>query len=166
MIALVDFIDQYARQFEVSPRTYSQMDEEELRDLIVGMMNANYPGQATAETFNKLGKTDIRLQVDEGNVLVCECKWWGGGKAYGEALEQLFRYLTWRQTYGVLIFFCQLKDMSGAVAEAKRVTQAQPSFTAGSLTTQSESRFSARHRHPQDARRSVEVFHILVDLSV
>ena len=40
---LVDFIDQYLKQFEVSPKAYSDTDEEPLRDILVGMMNANYP---------------------------------------------------------------------------------------------------------------------------
>jgi hypothetical protein len=69
------------------------MDEEELRDLLVGMMNANYPGSTTGETFNKLGKTDISLRVDSGHVLICECKFWSGAKAYKDAMIQLFNYL-------------------------------------------------------------------------
>jgi len=83
VVGLVDFIEQYARQFEVTPLPYSKMTEEELRDSMLAMMNVNYPGAATGETFNKLGKTDISLRVDEGNVLVCECKFWSGRKAYG-----------------------------------------------------------------------------------
>lgn len=78
---LVDFMERYARQFEVTPAPYAGMHEEDLRDVLIGMMNANYPGSTTGETFNKLGKTDISLRVDEGNVLVCECKFWSGPKA-------------------------------------------------------------------------------------
>lgn len=44
------------------------VDEEELRDLLSGMMNAK-------------GKTDISLRVDSGHVLICECKFWSGAKA-------------------------------------------------------------------------------------
>ena len=133
--------------------------------LIVGMMNANYPGSVTAETFSKLGKTDIRLRVDEGNALISECKVWQGPSAYVDALEQLFRYLTWRQNYGVLIVFSRRKDMTAAVSIAKEGAQTHVSFTAGSLATQSLSRFSTRHNHPQDKSNSVEVFNIFVDVS-
>jgi hypothetical protein len=166
VLTLVDFIDQYARQFEVAPKTYARLDEEELRDLIVSMMNANYPGSTTAETFSKFGKTDIRLQVNKGNVLICECKIWEGPKAYGDAIDQLFGYLTWRQNYGVLLTFCKRKDMTGALTQAKAVSQRHGSFADGSLSEQSTSRFLTRHRHPQDAKKSVEVFHIFIDLSV
>lgn len=164
--SLVGFIEQYARQFEVAPKTYQKMDEEELRDLLVGMMNANYPGSTTGETFSKLGKTDISLRVDSGHVLICECKFWSGAKAYKNAIGQLFDYLTWRQNYGVLLHFCRLKDMTAAVSEGQRATAEHSSFTTETLHAHSETRLTSRHAHPQDASKSVEVFHLFVDLSV
>jgi len=166
VMSLVDFIEQYARQFEVAPKTYQKMDEEELRDLLVGMMNANYPGSTTGETFSKLGKTDISLRVDSGHVLICECKFWSGAKAYKNAIGQLFDYLTWRQNYGVLLHFCRLRDMTMAVSEAQRATAEHPSFTTGTLHVQSETRFTSRHVHPQDANKLVEILHLFIDLSV
>ena len=166
VVLLVDFIEQYTRQFEVTPRTYQKMDEEELRDLLVGMMNANYPGSTTGETFSKLGKTDIFLRVDSEHVLICECKFWSGAKAYEDAVEQLFNYLTWRQNYGVLLHFCKLKDMTTAVSEGKRAITEHLSFAAGTLHAQSETRFTSRHAHPQDASKLVEIFHLFVDLSI
>jgi hypothetical protein len=166
VMSLVDFIEQYARQFEVAPRTYQKMDEEELRDLLVGMMNANYPGSTTGETFSKLGKTDISLRVDSGHVLICECKFWSGAKAYKNAIGQLFDYLTWRQNYGVLLHFCKLRDMTTAISEGQRATTEHPSFTTGTLHTQSETRFTSRHVHPQDANKLVEILHLFIDLSV
>ncbi len=165
VLALMDFIDQYVRQFEVAPETYVKMNEEKLRNLLVGMMNTNYPGSTTAETFSKLGKTDISMRVDSGHVLICECKFWRGAKAYAEALDQLFGYLTWRQNYGVLIHFCKLKDMTRAVSEAKRAMQEHPTFSRDSLHDQSDTRLVTRHSHPQDAEKSVEVYHLFVDLS-
>ncbi|MFC1919805.1 hypothetical protein ACFLWX_03345, partial [Chloroflexota bacterium] len=109
---LVDFIEKYTLQFEDAPETYQKMTEEELRNLLVGMMNTEFPGTTTAETFSKLGKTDIYLRVDSGHVLVCECKFWSGVKAYRRAMDQLFNYLTWHHNYGVLLHFCRLKDMT------------------------------------------------------
>ena len=166
VVVLVDFIEQYTRQFESTPKSYNKMSEEQLRDLLVGMMNAEYPGNTTAETFSKLGKTDISLRVDSGHVLVCECKLWSGGKAYGHALDQLFNYLTWRQNYGVLLHFCKLRGMTTAVSEAQRAMTGHTSFREGTLCCQSDTRFTTRHLHPQDHNRSVEVFHLFVDLYV
>lgn len=96
------------------------MEEEELRDLLLGMMNANYPGTATGETFRKLGKTDISFRVDAGYVLICECKFWHGAEEYANALDQLFRYVTWRENFGVLIHSCTRKDMTRSIAPPYR----------------------------------------------
>ena len=164
--ALVDFIDQYTRQFEVSPKTYEKMDEEELRDLLVGMINANYPGSTTGETFNRLGKTDISLRINAGHVLICECKFWSGAKGYADALDQLLNYLTWRQNYGVLIHYSKLRDATRAISEAERSIGEHPSFTEGTISKHSEARFSSRHVHPQDPDKSLEIYHLFVDLSV
>ena len=133
---------------------------------MAGMMNANYPGSTTGETFNKLGKTDISLRVDAGHVLICECKFWSGAKAYGEAIDQLFNYLTWRENYAVLLHFCKLKDMTTAISEAQRAITEQASYATGSLHSSSEARFTSRHSHPQDAGKLIEISHILIDLSV
>lgn len=166
VVELVDFIDGYARQFETAPATYTKLEEEELRDLIIGMMNANYPGQATGETFSKLGKTDITFRVDDGNVLIVECKIWQGAVAYLEALAQLFRYVTWRQSYGILLHFCRLKNMTTAVTAAKQAVEGAASFIPGSLAVDAGgSRFSSKHRHPQDPVKAIEVFHLFIDLS-
>ena len=166
VVDLVTFIESYARQFETAPKAYAKLTEEELRDLLLGMINANYPGSATGETFRKLGKTDISLRVENGHALVCECKFWSGANDYCDALEQLFGYLTWRDSHGVLIHFCRLKDMTKAVARAKRVMTDHRSFASGSLHAASETRFVSRHSHPQDAERSLEVHHLFFDLSV
>jgi len=162
---LVEFIDQYTRQFEVTPTAYASMDEENLRDLLVGMMNVNYPDSTTGETFSKLGKTDISFRVDSGHVLICECKFWAGAKAYGAALDQLFGYITWRQNYGVLIHFSKLKGMSKAIAGAQKATTDHESFTIDSLQGVGESQFLSRHFHPQDPDKALEVFHLFIDLS-
>ena len=94
------------------------------------------------------------------------CNFWSGVKAYKDAVEQLFDYLTWRQNYGVLLHFCRLKDMTIAVSEGQRGTTEHQSFTTRTLHAQSETRFTSRHTHPQDANKLVEIFHLFVDLSV
>ncbi|NQW23345.1 MAG: hypothetical protein HQ475_07870 [SAR202 cluster bacterium] len=165
VIGLIDFVEQYVRQFETSPKAYSEMGEEHLRDILAGMINANYPGSTTGETFSKLGKTDISFKVDSGHVLICECKFWTGAHAYGEAIDQLFRYLTWRQNYGVLIHFSKLKELTRAISEASRGISEQETYSAGSLSNQGETRLTSRHVHPQDSEKTVEIFHLFVDLS-
>jgi hypothetical protein len=38
-------------------------------------LNGQYEGQATGETFNFQGKTDILIRVDGQNIFVAECKY-------------------------------------------------------------------------------------------
>jgi hypothetical protein len=70
---LVDFIEAYARSFEVTPTTYARFEEEELRDLLIGMMNANYPGSSSAETFSNLS-LDIERPRRRGGWRFGRCK--------------------------------------------------------------------------------------------
>jgi hypothetical protein len=46
---------------ERSPKTFSRLHEEEIRDFFLIMLNGQYEGQATGETFNVTGKTDILI---------------------------------------------------------------------------------------------------------
>jgi len=161
---IVGFIETYSRQLEVTPVVYSKLGEEELRDLVLSMLNVNYPG-TSGETFSKYGKTDLFLRPGGGGSLIVECKRWHGAKQYREALEQLFGYLTWRHGFGVLLTFCTNKDMTASVAAAKDAVNSHESTAPGSVIG-TGSRFRSRHVHPQDRAKDVEVFHLFIDLSV
>ena len=49
---------------EQSPRAFKGMGEEDLRTHFLVQLNGHYEGQATGETFNYEGKTDILIKVD------------------------------------------------------------------------------------------------------
>ena len=55
---------------ERSPRAFGKMDEESLRDHILVQLNGHYEGQATGETFNFAGKTDILIRGNGSNVFI------------------------------------------------------------------------------------------------
>ncbi|MGD1931363.1 MAG: hypothetical protein ACFB12_20880 [Leptolyngbyaceae cyanobacterium] len=164
VVEIVDFVETYARQLEVTPTVYSKLKEEELRDLVLSMLNINYPG-SSAETFSKKGKTDLYLRSGGGGSLIVECKRWNGPKKYGEALNQLFGYLTWRHGYGVLLTFSTNRDMTACVTATKELIAKHPTVVPDSIRGCS-SRFTSRHIHPQDRGKEVEVFHLFVDLSI
>jgi hypothetical protein len=164
VLEIVKFIEVYSRQLEVTPRVYSSLKEEDLRDLVLSLLNVNYPG-SSGETFSKRGKTDLLLRIGEGS-LVGECKRWKGAKQYASSLDQLFGYLTWRHSYGVLLTFSTNKDMSACIQSGKDAIAEHETTVAGSVTGGSDSRFASRHLHPQDRAKQVEVFHLFADLSV
>jgi hypothetical protein len=81
---IISVIDNQGRQFEKTPQSFKQSGEEDFRNVILVGLNALFEGSATGETFNNAGKSDIYLHIDKGNILVCECKIWGGQSLYGK----------------------------------------------------------------------------------
>jgi len=67
---ILKLIHDVGKQFERLPSTYSAKGEEQLRDHILLLLEPNFEGSATGETFNKIGKTDILLRHDGNNVLL------------------------------------------------------------------------------------------------
>ena len=91
---------------EKSPSAYSRMKEEEIRDHFLVYLNANFEGRATAETFNQGGHTDILIKEKDRNVFIAECKFWKGPKSYQETIDQLLRYVAWRDSKTAILIFC------------------------------------------------------------
>src|SRR5687767_3238803 len=63
---------------ERSPKAFESMGEEDIRQHFLVQLNGQYEGQATGETFNSEGKTDILIRVEGRNVFIAECKFWKG----------------------------------------------------------------------------------------
>lgn len=167
--ALVQHLVAHGRQLETAPDSYASLPEETLRNIIFGSLNAAFSvtGEAsvTAETFSKLGKTDIQLKVGGLVPLVVECKFWGGPKAYLEALAQLFDYVTWRHGHAVLLHFSKTQDLTATIHAAMEAIAADAT-TIGEVVQKSESSFISRHKHPQDKGKTVDVHHLFFDLSL
>jgi hypothetical protein len=54
-------IAQAGRDMERSPTTYSGLNEEDRRQVLLAILNGQYRGLTTAEAFNVSGKTDLRI---------------------------------------------------------------------------------------------------------
>jgi len=81
-------------------------NEETIRDLLLFILNSNYQGAATGETFIGHGKTDILLRWRDRDAFIGECKYWDGSVKFALAIEQLLgRYTIWRDTRVALILF-------------------------------------------------------------
>ena len=112
VLDVISIIDNQGRQFEKTPKTYKDFGEEDLRNVILVGLNMLFEGKATGETFSHKGKTDIYLNIDKGNILIGECKIWGGQALYNKTIDQLLGYLTWRHNFGVMIIFVKQKNFS------------------------------------------------------
>ena len=90
---------------ERNPKTFREFNEESIRDIFLLVLNAFFKGEATGETFNKKGKTDILIRHKDANIFIAECKFWAGPKILHETINQLLGYCTWRDTKTAIFFF-------------------------------------------------------------
>ncbi|MFW9842952.1 MAG: hypothetical protein ACFFEV_00045 [Candidatus Thorarchaeota archaeon] len=149
---------------EKTPEVYSNLKEEQLRDILLSYLNIVFEGEATGETFLKTGKTDIYLRIEKGRILCAECKFWDGEKLYLSMIDQLFGYLTWRQNYGILITFSRNKDFTGVIEKAKDAAQKSSTTMKDSLKVKDESHFVTTNRFPGDSKKEVILHHLLFNL--
>jgi hypothetical protein len=161
---ILKYIRNSCLSFEKTPRVFSKLEEEDLRDIILGNLNAIFEGNATSETFSKSGKTDIHLRITKGNILIMECKFWKGIEKYVGGLDQLFGYLTWRNNYAVLITFSRNKDCMEVFQKAKAASLRHGTFVANSLEDVGLGEFVTTHRFQKDSEKKVEVHHLIFDL--
>ena len=162
--AVISYLVNACLSFETTPRVYSDLEEEDLRDILLGILNAIFEGDATGETFVKLGKTDIHLRIQKGSILVTECKFWDGEKKYHGAIDQLFSYLTWRQNYGIVITFSKRRNFSDVINNAKTAATNHKTYITDSLEVKNESYFITKHRFPDDPAKIIEICHLLFNL--
>lgn len=104
---------------ERNPHTFVDMQESDIRNIILVLLNAVYEGTATGETFNGSGKTDILLRHEGKNLFIAECKFWEGEQSFLEAIDQLLKYVTWRDTKTALVIFNRNRDTSAVLAKVK-----------------------------------------------
>lgn len=165
VLDIVHILDNQGRQFEKTPKSFQHSGEEDLRNVLLVGLNTVFEGRATGETFMAKGKTDIYLNIDKGNILVCECKIWGGRKLYNETIDQLLGYLSWRNNYGVIITFSKNKNLSSVLEESRETIRTHSSFK-GSFQTISTTHFLSHHRLPADDLKNVEVHHLFYNLFI
>ncbi|WP_077324758.1 hypothetical protein [Virgibacillus siamensis] len=113
---ILNIIHDMGKEFERKPSVYTGKEEEHLRDHFLMMLEPNFEGSATGETFNKTGKTDILLKHNSQNVFIGECKFWRGKKSLHDTISQLLSYLTWRDSKAAVIMFVKNKEFSTVLA--------------------------------------------------
>ncbi len=165
VLTILEMISRIGFQFEVTPKVFGGLEEESLRDVILSNLNTVFQGGGTGETFSKLGKTDIHLNIAQGSILIAECKYWEGEKAYHEAIDQLFRYLTWRQNYGILIIFSRRHGFTSILETAKSCIRAHKTYKSG-FSEHSLTHFESHHFFPEDQNKTVEIHHLIFNLYI
>ncbi len=160
---ILKIIHDVGKQFERLPSTYSGKDEEHLRDHMLLILEPNFEGSATGETFNKSGKTDILLRHEGKNVFIAELKFWHGKKGFIETISQLLGYLTWRDSKAAVVMFVRNKDFMAVLETAKECICEHDNYL-GFVSEEDEGwyhyRFHVNDDKNREVKLSVMLFHI------
>lgn len=113
---------------ERSPSAFHSMGEEDLRWQFVVQLNGHYEGEATGETFNQEGKTDILIRHQGKNVFIAECKIWKGRAKMIDTIDQLLGYACWRDTKTAILVFCKNKDFTQTLTEMHEAVLQHPNY--------------------------------------
>jgi hypothetical protein len=142
------------RVMELSPHAFFEMGEDGLRSHFLVQLNGAFQGQATSETFNFQGKTDILIRVGGKNVFVVECKFWTGKGAFRRTIDQLLSYLSWRDTKAAALVFNRTVAFSKVLKEIAESAPKHEHFKRD-LGKTGESTFRYVFGQPKDGNREV-----------
>ena len=125
---ILNVISNMVAVMERSPHAFHGMSEPDIRQHFLVQLNGQYEGQATGETFNFEGKTDILIRAEGRNIFIAECKFWEGPESLKKTVDQLLRYATWRDTKTAILIFNRRKDFSSVLSKIPEVIKAHPNF--------------------------------------
>jgi hypothetical protein len=151
---ILNILQNMVHVMERSPSAFATMDEESIRSHFLVQLNGHYEGQATGETFNYEGKTDILIRSDGRNIFIAECKFWSGPKMFTKTIDQLLSYASWRDTKVAIIIFNRSKDFSRVLASIPETARVHPNFKR-SLPDSTETVFKYCFSHKDDSNREL-----------
>jgi hypothetical protein len=152
---IIQLVNSLGINLERSSQRLRELDEESLRDTILMALNSVYRGMASAEAFNKEGKTDILIKYQDRNLFISECKIWRGDEYFLKGIDQLLNYLTWRDTKTSYIIFSKNVDVKRVINRSKELVQAHPNFMAMEKTMSDS---CITYRFKQNGETSKECF--------
>ena len=148
---------------ERSPSAFVKMGEEDLRTHFLVQLNGQYEGQASGETFNFQGKTDILIRVDGKNIFIAECKFWTGPKGLHETIDQVLGYLSWRDTKVAILLFNRNKDFSSVLSQIPDTVKSHSNYKK-QFVSNSETGFSFILKSKVDDNRELIVTLLAFDI--
>lgn len=139
---------------ELSPSAFHEVDEEALRSHFLVQLNGHYQGQATGETFNYKGKTDILIRSQGRNIFIAECKFWAGPKKLRETIDQLLGYSSWRDTKTAIVVFNRNRDFSKVLSAIPETVRIHPQYKRD-LPGSTETAFRFQFANRDDRNREL-----------
>jgi hypothetical protein len=160
---ILQVISSLSVMMERSPSAFASMGEEHLRDHILVILNGQFEGQATGETFNRSGKTDILIREKDRNLFIAECKFWDGPKSLTDAIDQVLAYTCWRDTKVAVIAFNRRKDVSSVLAAVPKAATDHPCCKK-QLDYKAEGRFRFLFGQKDDRNRELILTVLVFDV--
>jgi hypothetical protein len=157
---ILQMLSNMASVMERSPEVFCELQEEHLRDHFLVHINGLFGAQATGETFNRGGKTDILMRRSDENIFIAECKFWGGPQKFLETVDQLLGYVTWRDTRLAILIFNRETNLSTILKKISGLMESHSSFLR-EVVYEPETGFRFLIKHPDDTNREL-VMTILV----
>lgn len=154
------------RSWERDPNPLLGMDEENLRSILIGSLNGSFDGRATAETYNKRGKTDILIRDRNRNVFIGECKIYNGPAGLVKAIEQLLDYTTARDVDLGLIAFVRSGASSTAGTALRTAAETSVHVIAIEQADDIGAELRLTARLPDDPDRTVNITAFLVHVPI
>jgi hypothetical protein len=151
---ILEVVSNMVSVMERSPHAFISMREEDLRQHFLVQLNGQYDGNATGETFNFHGKTDILLRYKGKNLFIAECKFWSGRKALSETIDQLLGYASWRDTRTAILLFNRTKNLSKIIEKIPDTVKNHPNFLR-EMDYASETAFRFVLHHRDDTEREL-----------
>lgn len=143
---------------ERSPTTTRKMNESDLRNLMLVVLNDRFEfeGFVGAEVFNSSGRSDILVRVAGTNVMVGECKFNDGPQTVLDTLDQVLRYLAWRDEKAVVIMFYRQTGFTKLIGESADVIDRHPQCT-GRISQIDGTRYDYTFHAQDDDQRAVHL---------
>ena len=160
---ILEVIENMVQVMEYSPSAFSAMPEETLRWHFLVQLNGHYEGQATGETFNYEGKTDILIRSEGKNIFIAECKYWAGPQKLTEAINQLLGYSSWRDTKVAVVVFNRNKGFTKVLESIRLTTNNHPNCKR-ELDKRSETSFRFIFSHRDDTNRELTLTIMAFDI--
>jgi hypothetical protein len=161
---ILTVISNMVQVMERSPQAFVKMGEEDLRTHILVQLNGHYEGQATGETFNYEGKTDILIRAEGRNVFIGECKIWKGAEVFKSTIDQLLGYTAWRDTKTAIILFNRNKNTSSVIAQIPELIKQHTNFKREIASYKHESGFRFILHHRDDKNHELTLTVLIFDV--
>lgn len=148
---------------ECSPSAFATMKEEHLRQHFLVQLNGQYEGQATGETFNFNGRSDILIRQQGKNIFIAECKFWTGSKGLHNAIDQLLNYTSWGDTKTAIFIFNRGKNLSNILRKIPDVIQNHPNYIHN-FKVISDTEFRSEMGHKNDISKELILTVLVFDV--